>query len=226
MSLHDKKFPNESQEYRDARNQILTLEIELRARVEMLGKMREKLPVGGRLKEDYVFEQLDAQGNVQSVRFSDLFSANKTTLVVYSFMYGEHVEDPCPACTSFLDGINGSIAHINDRVDFVVSAKSPIQRIEDFAHSRDWSMNLVSCLGNSYNNDYFAENTENRQMPALNIFKKMADGIYHFYNTELLYAPTEGHPRHIDNLWPVWNLLDLTPEGRGENWFPQLSYTA
>jgi predicted dithiol-disulfide oxidoreductase (DUF899 family) len=29
-------------------------------------------------------------------------------------------------------------------------------------------------------------------------------------------------PRHVDLIWPVWNLLDLTPGGRGTDWYPSL----
>jgi len=33
-------------------------------------------------------------------------------------------------------------------------------------------------------------------------------------------------PRHVDPIWPLWNLFDFTPEGRGTNWYPKLSYDA
>jgi predicted dithiol-disulfide oxidoreductase (DUF899 family) len=42
--------------------------------------------------------------------------------------------------------------------------------------------------------------------------------IHHFYNTELLYhAPDPGQDqRHVDLIWPLWSLFDLTPEGRSK----------
>ena len=33
-----------------------------------------------------------------------------------------------------------------------------------------------------------------------------------------------GAPRHGDTIDPLWNLFDFTPEGRGTDWYPDLSY--
>jgi predicted dithiol-disulfide oxidoreductase (DUF899 family) len=141
-------------------------------------------------------------------------------------MYAPEAEKPCPMCTSILDGLNGNSPHVNDRVNFAVVARAPIQKIRSWALSRSWkNLRLLSSLKNTYNADYFAENSASDQLPALNVFYKTAEGIYHFYNTELLYVPPEKgqNPRHVDLIWPLWNLFDLTPEGRGTNWFPKLS---
>jgi predicted dithiol-disulfide oxidoreductase (DUF899 family) len=100
----------------------------------------------------------------------------------------------------------------------VVVAKSPIQRIRQWAHRRGWSnLRLLSSFNTSYNADYFAETPEGSQIPALNVFRQTGEGIFHFYNAEMLYGPSDPgqHPRHVDLLWPFWNMLDLTPAGRG-----------
>lgn len=62
-------------------------------------------------------------------------------------------------------------------------------------------------------------------MPSLNVFSKTPDGIFHSYHTEVMFADAESgqDPRHIDMMWPLWNMLDLTPEGRGD-WYLSLSY--
>jgi predicted dithiol-disulfide oxidoreductase (DUF899 family) len=107
-----------------------------------------------------------------------------------------------------------------------VVAKAPIDRIRERARERGWNnLRLLSSSHNTYNRDYFAESNERGQMPAINVFQKTNDQIYHFYNSELLYAPTEPgqDPRHVDLIWPIWNLFDLTPQGRGD-WRPKLSY--
>ncbi len=225
MKYHDKTFPNETDEYRRARNELLSFEIDLRSRIDRLGRMRMALPLGGALKEEYVFEAMDRSGRATKVTFSELFSRGRDSLVVYSFMYGPNQDSPCPACTSLLDGLNGCAPHILDRVNLAVAAKSPIQRIMDVATSRRWdNLPLLSSAGNGYNADYHAETDEGDQIPALNVFTKTGKGIHHFLNTELLYADLDGHPRHVDLIWPVWNLFDMTPEGRGADWFPKLSY--
>ena len=61
----------------------------------------------------------------------------------------------------------------------------------------------------------------------LNVFHRDGDTIRHFWGSELFYAPTEPgqDPRHVGTLEPVWNLFDLTPEGRPTDWDEQLSYS-
>jgi predicted dithiol-disulfide oxidoreductase (DUF899 family) len=229
--FHQKQFPGESGAYRHARDELLSAEIALRKHVEEVAALRRTLPLGGKLKEDYVFDEgaadLSNQQTVKQTRFSELFEKGKNSLIVYSFMYAPEAENACPMCTSLLDGLNGNAVHARQRVNFVVVAKAPIQKIRSWAFKRDWkNLRLLSSFRNTYNTDYFTETPEGSQLPALNVFQKTADGIYHFYNTELLYAPSEKgqNPRHVDMIWPLWNLFDLTPEGRGTNWFPKFAY--
>ena len=161
------------------------------------------------------------------VRFSELFSENKNSLAIYSFMYGPNMEKACPSCTSILDNLNGSSPHIQQRINFVVVAKSPVKRIREWAKIRGWNnLHLLSSAQNSYNTDYFAETDDGDQMPILNVFTKTEKGIFHTYSTELLYTPWEKdqEARHVDALWPLWNMFDLTPDGRGNDWNPKLEY--
>jgi len=223
-SIHDKRFPGESDEYRRARNKLLQAEIELRENIENVARLRRQLPLGGITKEDYVFEEI-INGEVKEIKLSQLFEADKDTLIIYSFMYGPKMENPCPACTAIIDGFNGFVHHLDQRVNFAVAAKSPIKRITDFADSRKWNgLHLISSEKNSFNADYFAETEEGSQMPMCDVFVKKEAGVYHFWGSELLYAPAEGHPRHMDLMWPIWNFLDLTPAGRGTDWHTKLSY--
>lgn len=229
--FHNIQFPGESKKYRAAREKLLAKEMELRRHLEAVASLRRKLPKGGKLKEDYIFEEgapnlLDKR-TVSKTKFSNFFESGKKSLVIYSFMYEPDATVPCPLCTSILDGLNGASPHIRDRVNFVVVAKAPIQKIRDWARKRGWkNLRLLSSEKNTYNRDYFAENERWGQMPALNVFEKTKQGIYHFYNTELLYAPSEKgqDPRHVDLIWPIWNMFDFTPEGRGEDWYPKFSY--
>ena len=222
--FHDKSFPNENSEYRKIRNSLLEAEVELRENIEKVAELRRKLPLGGKLKENYEFEELIGNEIVKT-KFSELFKAGKNSLILYSFMYGPNMENPCPACTSIIDGFNGYVHHLEQRVNFAVVAKSPISRIKSFAKTRNWeSVRLLSSENSNYNSDYFAETEKGSQMPMCNVFIKNGSGIYHSWGSELLYAPSEGHPRHMDLMWPIWNFLDLTPEGRGTDWYPKLSY--
>jgi predicted dithiol-disulfide oxidoreductase (DUF899 family) len=218
-SLHRVRFPGESDEYRAARNELLRAELDLRERIEAVAALRRRLPRGGRVKEDYVFDEL-ADGSKRKVPLSALFAPDKSSLVVYSFMYGPDAPRPCPMCTSFLDGLDRAARHVTRRLNLAVVAKSPIERIRAWADERGWErLRLLSSHGNRYNADYFAEDPDGGQLPACNVFTRTADGISHFWSAETLYVPLEGHPRHLDLLWPIWHLFDLTPEGRGE-WMP------
>jgi predicted dithiol-disulfide oxidoreductase (DUF899 family) len=230
------QFPGESAEYRVARNALLVKEMELRRLIEHIAVQRRALPPGGAILEDYEFE-----GNTGSVRLSELFAPGKDTLAVYSFMYGPERERPCPGCTHFLDGLDGEAEHIIQRVNLAVVAKSPLPRILDFAKERGWRrLRLLSTAGNSYDRDYFGDSTglaadirvqqefktgDEWDMPMLNVFRRDGKAIRHFWGSEVLYVPPEPGQeyRHNDALDPLWNMLDLTPEGRG-SFHPRLSY--
>jgi predicted dithiol-disulfide oxidoreductase (DUF899 family) len=230
-ALHSMRCPGESPEYRAARDRLLREETALRGHIEEVAALRRALPVGGPVPEDYVFEEgaaeLDDVRTVRSVRLSDLFEQGKDTLVAYSFMYGPAMEKPCPMCTSMLDSLNGTALHAGQRVNLVVVAKSPLDRIRVHARSRGWrNLRLLSSSGNAYNSDYHADAADGSQNPMLNVFVKRDGMVRHFYATELFFAKTEPgqNPRHVDSIWPLWNLFDFTPDGRGENWYPRLSY--
>lgn len=238
------EFPGESSEYRLARNRLLDSEIELRRMIERIAAQRRALPPGGAVPDDYVFgEAADGGGEV---KFSDLFAPDKDTLVIYSFMFprwpgdtrpgpaeGETArlplaETPCPSCTSILDSLDGAAPHLAQRLNLVVVAKSDPARIRNFARERGWRhLRLLSSRSNNYNRDYHAETPEGEQNPILNVFTRDGDGFRHRWASELFFAPGgEGEEtRHVDSIWPIWNVLDMTPGGRGSGSnFPALQY--
>jgi len=228
-------FPNESAEYRRVRNALLEEEMALRRQVERVAAQRRALPPGGVVPEDYRFEGADGP-----VTLSQLFGG-KGTLAVYSFMFGPEREAPCTGCVHFLDGLDGAAQHILQRLAFVVVAKSPIRRLLDLAGERGWEhLKLLSTAGNTYDRDYFGDSTgltvplrrqqdfadgKDWDMPILNVFRRDGSTVRHFWASELLYVPAEPGQeyRHNDLLDPVWNMLDVTPEGRGD-FDPQLEY--
>jgi predicted dithiol-disulfide oxidoreductase (DUF899 family) len=215
-------FPGESDEYRAARSRLLDAEIELRRSIERVAAARRELPPGGVVPEDYAFE-----GDGGEVRLSELFEPGEHTLAIYSFMYGPEDERPCPGCTSILDSLDGSAVHLTQRINLAVVARSPLERIRAFAEERGWRrLRLLSSAGNTYNRDYLGETPDGDQMPMLNVFVREGATIRHFWGCEILYAPTEPgqNERHVDFIWPLWGLLDVTPEGRGKDWQPSLSY--
>ncbi|MFL0800124.1 MAG: DUF899 family protein [Agarilytica sp.] len=223
MTTHDKTFPNESAAYRVARDKVLQKEIELRAQIEELNELRRALPLGGEVTGNYEFRRVDDD---TAVKFSQLFAPGKDTAVLYSFMFAPDAAQPCTSCNAIADSFDGNAPHLDDRVNFYIVTKAPVAKMRAWAETRGWRhLQLLSSTYNYYNRDYLAENDEGFQMPMLNVFVKRPEGIFHTYGTELLYAKFEkGDPRHVDMLWPLWNVFDLTPEGRGGLWYPKHVY--
>lgn len=226
-TLHARRFPNESKAYRTKRDALLKAEINLRREIEKVAALRRKLPEGGTVPEDYVFEEM-INGALQPVKLSELFG-DKDSLIVYGFMYGPDAKNACPSCSSVIDALDKESEHINERVSIVAVAKSSVARIEDLRHERGWSgIRFLSSANNTYNRDYFTEDADGNQRPILNVFVRRNGAIHHFYASELDFLPPDPgqNPRHVDMIWPLWNALDLTPEGRGTDWSPKLNYDA
>jgi predicted dithiol-disulfide oxidoreductase (DUF899 family) len=221
--IHDVRFPNESAEYRVARDQLLEAEIALRRQTEAVAAQRRTLPPGG-VAQDYVFEEGD---DARPVKLSALFG-DKSVLLLYCYMYGPAMARPCPSCTSILDGLDGQVQHIGQRVAVAAVARSPIARVRAVAQERGWRrLRLLSSAHNSYQRDYHGEDAKGAQLPILNFFVRAPDGVIrHAYSSELAFAPRDPgqDPRHVDMIWPLWGALDLSPEGRGADTHPKLSY--
>jgi predicted dithiol-disulfide oxidoreductase (DUF899 family) len=231
--LHDVRFPDETEEYRRARDQLLRAELELREHTEAVADQRRHLPRGGAVPSDYEFREWDTQsGSPRGVKLSELFEDDKDTLFLYSFMYlpspnGDPLGSPCPACTSILDAVSGQSRHLTQQVNLAIAAKAPIERLRAHAYSRGWAdIRLISAANNSYNHDYHAESPDGSQWPVATVFVRRDGAIHHQWSSELLYAPSSPgqHPRHVDFMWPLWNILDTTPGGRGTDFHPQLEY--
>ena len=222
LAAYGRNYPNESSAYRQARTALLAEEIELRRQIERVAAQRRALPPGGEIPEDYLF-----QSEAGPVRFSELFGPHQT-LVVYNYMYGPQRERPCPMCTSLLSAWDGEAPDIEQRVALAILAKSPIERLLAFKKERGWRhLKLYSSAGTTFNRDYFAETPESPDDPALNVFTKRNGKIHHFWGAEMTgkTADPGQDPRGAPDLMPIWTILDMTPEGRGTDWYPKLSYT-
>jgi predicted dithiol-disulfide oxidoreductase (DUF899 family) len=241
----DVAFPGESAEYRAARNRLLEQEIELRRAMEAVAAARRRLPPGGVVPEDYVFHGQGPDGSPVEVRLSELFAPGQDSLVIYSMMFPRARDDdspgpqsgrtallplaegPCPSCTALLDQLDGAAEHAAQRVNLAVAAKAPIERVRTFATERGWRrLRMLSSAGTTYNRDYLAEAPNGDQQPMLNVFRRDGDRVRHFWGSELFYASADDgqEPRHVGTIEPLWNLFDLTPEGRGTDWYEQLDY--
>src|SRR5262245_61450431 len=148
-------FPNESPEYRRARNALLEREVALRREMEAVAAKIRALPPGGAVPEDYEFDQIDAQGMPAKVRLSQLFRPGTASLILYHYMFPRHSSDkrpgpssgptaglpleegPCPSCTALLDNWEGAVPHVEGLgVNIAAVAKAHIERVATFAEHR------------------------------------------------------------------------------------------
>ncbi len=214
-------FPNESADYRAAREQLLEKERDLRRAAEAVARERRALPLGGEVPEDYVFENKRGKQ-----KLSDLFGKHDT-LAIYSFMFGPEVERPCNMCTPMMDALDAVTPNILERLSLIIAAESEYERLDAFFHERGWRyLPLVSCAGNNYNRDYHGKSSQNGQdTTMLNVFRKKGGKVRHFWGTEMAHDdgdPGQDH-RGLDMLNPTFQMLDLTPDGRGD-FYTRLSY--
>ena len=220
---NDITFPNESADYRRARNALLAEEIELRRHIERVAEQRRALPPGGEVIGDYRF-----QGEHGPIDFAGLFG-DRQSLVVYSYMFGPQRARPCPMCTSLLSAWDGEARDIGQRVALAVVARSPIERLVAFKNERGWrDLSLYSDLNGNYSRDYFAVDQDggDGDQAAFNVFTRRDGTIRHFWSGEMGFATADPgqDPRGAPDLMPLWTVLDCTPEGRGTDWYPKLGY--
>jgi predicted dithiol-disulfide oxidoreductase (DUF899 family) len=214
------RFPNESPEYRRARDSLLAEEIELRRHIERVAEMRRALPPGGLVPKDYRFESEHG-----SVNLSQMFSG-KQTLVIYSYMYGPKRDRPCPMCTSLLSAWDGEVPDVEQRVALAAVARSPIGRLIGFKQERGWRhLRIYSDPSGEYTRDYVSK--EDADTPAFNVFTRRDGTIRHFWSAEMGFETADPgqDPRGAPDLMPLWTILDNTPEGRGKDWYPRLDYS-
>ena len=231
--LHNMRFPDEPDEYRLARDALLRAEKDVRDRSEAVARQRRELPLGGVVPTDYEFQEWDTgTGSRRAVKLSELFDDDKDTLFLYSFMFiagpdGDPIGSPCPNCTSIIDAVAGQARHLTQRINLAVSAKAPIEHFRAHAYSRRWAdIRLLSSGENVFNRDYGAEDEEGRQWPIATVFVRRDGRIHHWWSSELFWASHgEGEEsRHVDFMWPYWNILDCTPDGRPKDNTPRLEY--
>jgi predicted dithiol-disulfide oxidoreductase (DUF899 family) len=216
-----KPYPNDSDEYREARKRLLAEEIELRRHIARVAEMRRELPLGGE-PPDYQFKD----ENDKTVKLADMFGEHDT-LVTYFWMYGPQRERPCPMCTSLLGSLDIPARDIVQKVALAVIGRSPVARQLAFARERGWhNLKFFATVGDEFARDYRGLAPDGSEWPALDVWVKRDGVVRHFWAGEMgSEAIDPGQdPRGAPDIAPLWNILDLTPAGRGENWYPKLDY--
>ncbi len=209
------KYPNESAEYRAARDALLKEEEALIARVKAVAAQRRQLPAGGRIREDYVFVGANQDNLGQDIHLSELFG-DKDTLLLYSYMFGPEWDKPCLSCTSLVDGFDRSALSVTHDVAFAVVTLASARQLHDWAQSRGWNhIRLISAQKNRYLRDYHSQSADDDKSlwPAMHVFTRHEGEIRHFWGTEMM-------GNSLDMVWVYWNLMDMTPAGRPDRMTP------
>ena len=215
-------FPGESAAYREARRALLAEEIEFRRHMTRVTEQRRALPDGPVIDKDYRFKDADGA----EVGLADLFG-DKAALVSYFWMYGPQRERPCPMCTNWLGAVAGNAADISQRVALKIFGRSPVERQLAFAQERGWrGLEFVQTLSDDYARDLGLLNEDGSENPALVVFKRDGDQVRLFWASEMTLAMADPgqDPRDAPDVAAQWSILDLTPGGRGTDWYPKLSY--
>jgi predicted dithiol-disulfide oxidoreductase (DUF899 family) len=215
-------FPGQSEDYRKAREALLAEEIELRRHLTRVTERRRALPPGPLIEKNYRFKD----ENAFEVGLADLFG-DKDTLVTYFWMYGPQRERPCPMCTNWLGAVNGNAADIKQRVALKILGRSSVDRQFQFAQERGWRhLNFVQTVGDDYANDLGLINKDGSENPALVVFRRDGDKVRLFWASEMRreMADPGQDPRDAPDVASLWTILDLTPAGRGTDWYPKLNY--
>ena len=215
-----KPYPNDSADYRKARTALLAEEIELRRHIERVAAHRRALPPGGEAR-DYQFKDEDGK----TVRLADLFGRHDT-LVTYFWMYGPQRERPCPMCTAFLGSIDIPARDLSQRIAVAVIGRSPVERQQAFARERGWrNLRFFATVGDDFARDYRGLAPDGNEWPTLDVWVKDGGKVRHFWGSEFGGTEDPGQDaRGAPDPTPLWNILDLTPAGRGSAWYPKLEY--
>jgi predicted dithiol-disulfide oxidoreductase (DUF899 family) len=187
-------------EWRAARDELLAKEKAATRALDALAAERRRLPMV-LVEKDYELAGPDGK-----VRFTDLFDGRRQ-LIVYHFMFGPG-EDPCTGCSSFTDNV-ADLSHLRARdTAFVLVSRAPYDEIRAFKDRMEWTVPWFSSFGSDFNYD-FDVTRKGGEMFALSVFLRDGDSVYRSYVT---------CSRGVDRLRLDFNLLDLTPYGRQEEW--------
>ena len=101
-----------------------------------------------------------------------------------------------------------------------------------FAQERGWHhLDFVQTAGDAYANAYANDlgllNPDGTENPALVVYRREGDTVRLFWSSAMKQAMADPgqDPRDAPDIASLWSILDLTPEGRGTDWYPKLAYS-
>ena len=207
-----------------ARKALLARERELTHLRDQIARERRALP-WVRIEKDYVFDAPEGRRTLAS-----LFEGRRQ-LIVQHFILGPGWAQGCPSCSYMADHVDGMSVHLAHRdVSFVAVSRAPLAEIERFRERMGWRFKWLSSNANDFNVDfgvsftpeqqarnevtynYATQPFQSEELPGISVFyKDEAGDVFHTYST---------YRRGVEVMMGTYNLLDLTPAGRGERNVP------
>lgn len=221
------RFANESADYARARQALLAEEIEARRHLGRLAEQLRALPQGPMIEQDFRF--IDANGT--EIGLPEMFGPHRT-LVIYHWMYGPDRERPCPMCTSLVGPLDANARDFEQRAALAIVGRSRVERQIAFAQERGWRhLRFFQAKGDEFSLKIGGlDPASGWEMPALLVLTREGEGdkavirLHWMGEIGAEMADPGEDPRGAVELSPLWNLLDITPEGRGADWRPSLYY--
>jgi predicted dithiol-disulfide oxidoreductase (DUF899 family) len=173
-----------------------------------LGEMTALLKEwAGATVEDYVLKGPDGP-----VRLSELFGDSDDLIVVHN------MGSRCTYCTTWADGLNGVVRHLENRASFVVVSPDSPEKQAAFAASRGWRFRMLSDEGSTFTADmgYSSEHDgKTWYMPGYSTFRRNADGSIRRIGRDF-FGPG-------DRYLSIFHMFDMLEGGTGD-WHPKLTY--
>jgi predicted dithiol-disulfide oxidoreductase (DUF899 family) len=186
-------------EWAAARAALLVKEKEHTRALDALAAERRRLPMVALDAQKYEFTAPDGR----RARLAELFDGHRQ-LVVYHFMLEPDQDWMCGGCCSFTDNLAQAQWHLNARdTRLILMAAAPQAEIEPVRRRFGWSLPFYSSAGSEFNEDIGLAGF------GLSVLLRDGGEVFRTYFTTA---------RGVDRLRMDFNLLDLTPYGRQEQW--------
>jgi predicted dithiol-disulfide oxidoreductase (DUF899 family) len=185
-----------------ARDELLLKEKAATRALDALAAERRRLPMV-RMDDRYALERHDGG----AARLVDLFEGRRQ-LLVYHFMLSPGSDDVCGGCAAFTDNIP-RLEHLAARdTTLVLMSRAPRSQIVPVRERMGWTLPWYSSYDTGLHEELGIARGE-RDAFGLSVFLRDGEDVYRTYFTQ---------SRGVDRLRMDFNLLDLTPLGRQEEW--------
>lgn len=188
-------------EWERARAELLEREKELTRLKDEVSAARRRLPMV-EITDAYVFDTENG-----SATLLDLFGGRRQ-LIVQHFMFGADWEEGCDGCSLMADHI-GPLSHLHAKdTAFVLVSRAQLTKLLAFRDRMGWKLPWVSSAASTFNDD-FGATVDGQERHSISVFFRDGDRVFHTWQT---------FDRGEEPFMVVFDLLDLTPYGRQEDW--------